>query len=110
MDTGASRHLCRDRSAFTQYSETKGDWVTVGNGQRVQAKGCSTVVLHVGQTRLELVNVLHVVEAPENLLSVGQAVSRGLVVTFTGAGCSFLRGDQLVASAGMEGTLFVLHA
>lgn len=74
MDTGASEHMCWDRSLFETLTEKHGHSVTVGDGKEVQVKGVGTVILFaiVDQELIKttLSNVLFVPDLKFNLFSV----------------------------------------
>lgn len=110
VDSGATQHMGRNRGAFTNYTLVEGMTVKVGDGRQVPVQGMGTVILRVGANNFTLQDVLHVVAAPVNLLSVSKAVEAGLQVLFTGEGCKFELDGNVVAEAALQGGHFVLHA
>ncbi|MGH9652091.1 MAG: reverse transcriptase domain-containing protein [Bryobacteraceae bacterium] len=83
-DSGASRHYCGNRSAFTDYQAyDPPKRVTIANGTVLPVRGRGTVVLRVAAgnqrwRRLRLADVAYVPEFTSNLLSLGTLAKRGL--------------------------------
>lgn len=110
-DSGANRHMCSRREDFGPDYVACNEQIRVGNGQTAQAVGKGTVVLQLDEDRsITLLDVLHVPTAPVNVISVEQAVSKGLSVTFTAEGCVMRdsEGEELARGVRREG-LFVLE-
>lgn len=86
MDTGASEHMCHDKSFFSQLVPSDlSRKVKVGNGNLLNVLGVGTVHLwaDTGNCLLEtnLSNVLYVPELKCNLFSVGCALDKGYTMT-----------------------------
>ncbi|GBP13452.1 Retrovirus-related Pol polyprotein from transposon TNT 1-94 [Eumeta japonica] len=84
VDSGASEHMCCECKLFNSYSTVKDKSVIVGNGTKINVKGCGQVALQVwnGSEWIDTTidNVLHVPELKTNLFSVNCATSRGYVI------------------------------
>ena len=71
LDTGATRHVCKDRSMFTSYQATGDEeQVFMGNARSSPVVGKGNILLKLtsGKTLL-LKNVLHVPDIRRNLIS-----------------------------------------
>lgn len=95
MDTGASEHMCHDKSLFNQLVLSDlSRKVKVGNGNLLNVLGVGTVHLwaDTGNCLLEttLSNVLYVPELKCNLFSVGCALDKGCTMTSDKNRCMFL--------------------
>ncbi|XP_076896745.1 uncharacterized protein LOC143549838 [Bidens hawaiensis] len=71
VDTGATRHVCFDKSLFSTFKEvTNGEKVFMGNSAMAEVKGEGNVVLKMtSRQELTLSNVLYVLEIRKNLVS-----------------------------------------
>ncbi|XP_071719215.1 uncharacterized protein [Rutidosis leptorrhynchoides] len=71
VDTGATRHVCADKSLFKTFKEvTSGDKMFMGNSAIADIKGEGNVILKMTSGKeLTLTNVLYVPEIRKNLVS-----------------------------------------
>ncbi|XP_071739384.1 uncharacterized protein [Rutidosis leptorrhynchoides] len=71
VDTGATRHVCADKSLFNTFKEvTSGDKMFMGNSATADIKGEGNVILKMTSGKeLTLTNVLYVPEIRKNLVS-----------------------------------------
>ncbi|KAK0599546.1 hypothetical protein LWI29_006218 [Acer saccharum] len=84
LDTGATIHICKDRSLFKTYEKTEdGNEVKVANNFRSKVVGKGTVEFSFtsGKT-LTLVNVLHVPDMCKNLISGDLLNKRGFKLVY----------------------------
>jgi gag-polypeptide of LTR copia-type len=83
VDSGATRHMCSEKSNFRRIDETFSGNVKVADGQTIRAKGVGDVELIIfteGEVfSVTLSNVLWVPELNENLISVNQLVAKDLL-------------------------------
>ena len=82
--SGATRHICADRGAFSSYSSIDdGEQVFMGNSRpsSVVGKGKVLLKLTIGNI-LSLTNVLHIPEIRWNLISVSLLGKAGVKVCF----------------------------
>ncbi|GAU51024.1 hypothetical protein TSUD_283680 [Trifolium subterraneum] len=85
VDSGATRHICANKDAFTSYTIV-GDGeeqVYLGDSRTVAVQGKGKIMLKLtsGKT-LVLTEVLHVPEIRTNLISVAQLSKSGVKVSF----------------------------
>ena len=87
LDSGATRHMTLDRTAFTEYSTVENWPVEMANGAIMPGAGLGKVRLAVkvrGYTRsVVLTDVLHVPQIKGNLISVTKLQDKGMVVETT---------------------------
>ncbi|CAH9136875.1 unnamed protein product, partial [Cuscuta epithymum] len=86
VDFGATKHICKNKSAFTSYSTTMGDdeelvYLADSKTAKVHGKGKVLLKLTSGKT-LSLNDVLYVPEFRTNLVSVSLLVKAGIKVSF----------------------------
>lgn len=102
-DSGASNHMCGDRSTFSElklFQNAK--HITVGNTEEIEALGEGTIIfrseLSDGTSRkICLKKVLYVPNIAENLLSIGAATMHQLSATFRGKICKLMAQEEEVA-------------
>lgn len=99
VDSGSTRHICKDLPLFDTMSPANGQTVTFGDGTTVEAAGVGKVQLCVlmdgEHQHISLQDVLYVPQATTNLFSVQQATNKGAIVTFTNDGnCHVLYGGK----------------
>ena len=83
LDTGATVHICKDRSSFKTYQEIDGKEVKMANNLRANVVGKGTVELKLtsGKT-LTLIDVLHVPDMCKNLVSGDLLNKRGFKLVY----------------------------
>ena len=71
LDTGATVHVCNDKSQFKTYKEcTDGREVQVANGVRAKVVGTGNIDLKFSSGKvLTFVDILHVPKMTKNLVS-----------------------------------------
>ncbi|XP_074297772.1 uncharacterized protein LOC141628544 [Silene latifolia] len=74
IDSGATKHVCKDRGWFTKYVPAKdGTIIYMGNESTAEIQGCGDVNLCLSSGKVVcLKNVLHVPSIRKNLVSSGQ--------------------------------------
>ena len=73
IDSGASRHYCRTKGLFSDYTKVKGIKIrTSKKGHHMVAVGMGTIHTTVNNSPLILKKVLHVPELGSNLISVSK--------------------------------------
>ena len=114
IDSGASEHFCRDRSAFFDYEQLQPPLtVHVGGSQVLQAVGTGSVLLEIQFTSspvtLNLVHVLHVPGLRKNLISVSALLKTGWTVQANRDRFSLSHNSKEITATPDNG-LFTLHA
>ncbi len=116
IDSGATKHMCPNRSSFENFRElTVPEKVGMGDGRTVDALGVGDVYLRMlvdarKPCMVPLSNVLYVPKLAGNLFSVKSVTARGYVVEFQGGACSIRRSSGRVRAAGsLVGNLYHLH-
>ncbi|KAI9921556.1 hypothetical protein PsorP6_000364 [Peronosclerospora sorghi] len=84
LDTGASCHMTGNSADFVEYSDlAESIWVTIANGQRLEAKGCGSVRFVLDDERtVNLTDVLFLPQLGSKLVSVSSLTVHGVVVQF----------------------------
>jgi Reverse transcriptase (RNA-dependent DNA polymerase) len=101
IDSGATAHMCFDKSRFSELKLGNFGNITVANGQVVQSKGKGkvTFVVDDGRTQVpvEMSDTLWVPDLDSNLVSVHKLVSKGFSIHFSDGECSLMaKGDKVV--------------
>lgn len=81
MDSGATAHLCANKSLFVSIREHKEKIMLVGE-QYIEAKGIGTVKLNWHGNIIELIDVLYVQNLQCNFVSVAKAINNGFKICF----------------------------
>ena len=114
VDSGATCHLCNDRSIFTVFNSLENPQeIVLGDGHTLDAVGVGDVVLNlVVDSKIKkrrLRDVLYVPKLAYNLLSVSKATKTGKKVKFSSDGLQFLGYDEKVVAIGVKrGSLYYL--
>jgi transposase InsO family protein len=83
VDTGATCHVCADKSAFSTYTPVEGRKLHMGNSASSEVAGTGIVVLKLTSGReLKLKDVLHVPDIRKNLISDSLLVSNQFRIVF----------------------------
>ena len=107
MDSGATAHMCKNRGAFIEYTEssTACKVNSAKTNASLKVHGQGTVVLRVWNGRFwingRLEIGLHVHDLNKNLLSLTTAYSRGMKIEINSDGCTVFKNERIVA-AGMR--------
>lgn len=116
LDSGATCHMCNDKSMFYTLQALPGSVkVTLGDGRSLQAVGRGSVTLnmklsHNKAETCTLHDVLLVPDLAFNLLSITSASKRGKVTVFTNTKCEIRNSrSKLVATGRREGSLYFLN-
>ena len=115
IDSGATCHMCNDKSVFVKYEELETPLrVILGDGYEVDAIGNGIVVLtnQLPGGKYQKCNLHHVLHVPRlsyNLLSVSAVTERGKIVKFGSDTCQVLDNGNLVGIGTKFGELFYLN-
>ena len=111
IDSGATAHMCNDKSLFKKMDSTKTSSVTVGDGRGLKCAGIGEVVLRLkipeGKTQRTAVrDVLYVPDLAFNLFSVPMANAKGCAVAFKTGKCEVTKEGRVVATGSRTGSLY----
>lgn len=88
IDSGASRHMCNDRSCFVSMRKSSLVHITVANREKIYVKGEGDIIIQLRDgTKIKLLNVLFVPDIAANLISVSEVNDRGYSTNFSSSGC-----------------------
>ncbi|CAI5937048.1 unnamed protein product [Closterium sp. NIES-65] len=115
VDSGASSHICSDRSLFSSLKKPNEEiLVRFGGGETYKVLGVGTVVATLrsptSETTIQLDNVLFLPSSLHNLLSVRALGAAGVAVSFPAAGRVVLTSDDVPIGEGYtRNNLFYLQ-
>lgn len=100
IDSGATGHMCHDRSVMSDFVSDKTLEVKVANGDKLLTAGQGTVRVQMKNGNVKTIsNVYFVPNLTANLLSVSEMVRKGFKVVFSSSICQIYDGEVVVASA-----------
>jgi hypothetical protein len=112
VDSGATRHICVNRDAFTSYTilgdNEKLVYLTDSQTATVSGKGKILLKLTSGKT-LALTNVLHVPSIKTNLISVSLLAKNGVNVSFESDKIILTKKNIFVGKGYCDQGLFILN-
>ncbi|KAJ9545520.1 hypothetical protein OSB04_025227 [Centaurea solstitialis] len=109
LDTGATAHVCNDKSKFVNYQEIHGKQVSTANGGRADIAGSGTILLHFTSGRsLTLNSVLHVPTITKNLLSYSKLDSHGFAIRGSDGTIVFTKNDHYIGKASLSRGMYAL--
>ncbi len=91
IDSGASTHICSERSMFVSLRENK-ERVMLASEKYVNAVGVGTVLINAN-CKIYLKDVLFVPTMAGNFISVGKAITNGVSVSFEND-CAIIRNQN----------------
>ena len=113
VDSGATCHMCHDRSLYSEYAELeKPVQVSLGDGRKLEALGKGVVTVRAKSStkkckKLKLHDVLLVPGLSYNLMSVSKAAEYGKTAVFSESKCDIRDSDgNVVALADRVGCLY----
>ena len=88
VDTGCSNHMSVSKSSFSHLNEDFHSTVSFGDFFTVKVMGKGDIKIKIKNGFLETIsNILFVPSLKSNLLSVGQLLEKGYVITLQDASC-----------------------
>ena len=111
IDSGASQHMCNNRSLFSRF-ENFATTITIANNTTMNAVGRGDVkIVTKNEKYFTLTNVLFVPQLASNLISVTSATKNHHIrFNFTNGQCQIMYGDQTLATARLQESLLVLES
>ena len=105
MDTGASSHICSSLQDLANERRLRPNEVTLklGNGASVAAKAIGSTSIDLLDHILLLDNVLYVLNAFKNIISISSLTSKGYEFLFGRDVCKIYFGNELI------GMGYVIH-
>lgn len=108
LDSGASRHLCNDRSLFTNLRPMSIDFVTAGK-KIIRSEEIGTVSIPLADGKsIELLDIALVPECDSNLISLGQLRETGITFHDNPSHMTLIRHGVVIAQAKRHRNLFIL--
>ena len=114
LDSGATCHICCNRTLFSELYFKPSQDVTLGDNHVIKSAGCGTVKIQLAQKNgsyldCTLYDVLYVPELSFNLLSISRITDRGKTVTFDEFTSDIICEDgEIIGSAIKNGCLYYL--
>lgn len=91
IDSGASRHMCAERSMFTNFRSSTIKSISMANSKRISVTGEGDIILKCqtpdGLCEVMLTRVLCVPEIASNLVSVSCMANNGAYISFNNDSC-----------------------
>lgn len=110
IDSGATSHMCCDRSVMCDFVSTKSLEVKVANGDKLYTEGIGTVRIKLTNGIIKTIsNVYYVPRLSGNLLSVSSMVKKGFKVVFSSSGCHVYDNKVQVVSATLDNGMYKLN-
>ena len=107
IDTGATRHVCSDRSMFSTYVPVNGQKLFMGNSATSNIVGLGRVVLMLTSGKeLTLVDLLHVPNICKNLVSGSLLVKSGFKLVFNSDKFVMTKNDQFTGRGYVKNGMF----
>ena len=111
IDTGATRHICANRSMFSSYTTVGGDEkLYMGNSSTSKVEGVRKIALKMtsGKT-VTLINVLHVPDVCKNLVSGSLLSKNGFKLVFVSDKFVLSKNEMYVGKGYLSDGLFKLN-
>jgi len=111
VDSGASRHMVKDKSLFVKKTRAVKTHVTTAGSETLQARGEGECIVQLGNTNscTKLTEVLQVPGIHMNLISVGRLCDDGCNVMFTKDGVYISRAGKVIGTGHREGGIYTVE-
>lgn len=108
VDSGATNHMCNNRSVMSDFNPDKVLRVSVANGDELLTAGQGNVNISLKDCKRTITNVYFVPKLSHNLLSVSELTRKGYSVTFDNKNCKIFDSDKILATATYTNGVFQL--
>ena len=111
IDTGEIRHICANRSMFSSYTTVGGDEkLYMGNSSTSKVEGVGKIALKMTFGKIvTLINVLHVPDVRQNLVSVSLLSKNGFKLVFVSDKFVLSKNEMYVGKGYLSDGLFELN-
>nr|CCA23551.1 putative polyprotein [Albugo laibachii Nc14] len=111
LDSGASSHMCPNKSEFTDLQALKKKIpISIANGSKVDAVGVGNIFARLKNNKnIKIDDVLYVFGLNQKLLSVSALAEIGLQIVFRNLTCEIKSDDRSIVEIQRIGKLFVLE-
>ena len=111
IDTGATRHICANRSMFSSYTTMGGDEkLYMGNSSTSKVEGVGNIALKMTSRKtVTLINVLHVPDVRKNLVSGSLLSKNGFKLVFVSDKFVLSKNEMYVGKGYLSDGLFKLN-
>ncbi|KAJ9538566.1 hypothetical protein OSB04_031299 [Centaurea solstitialis] len=109
VDTGATAHVCNDKSKFVNYREIHGKQVSTSNGAKADIAGYGDILLHFTSYRtIRLQSVMHVPTISKSLLSYSRLDGHGFGIRGLDGTIVFLKNEHYIGKAYLVESMYHL--
>lgn len=113
IDSGATSHMCNDKSLFYSLDERRKGTITVADGELIESCGRGHVNVKIDNDKnpfdTRLSDVAYVPKLESNLLSVKKLTEKGFTVVFQDKHCFLVRDDDKILLKGYDNILLGIH-
>lgn len=99
VDSGATNHMCNNRSVMSDFNSKNVLKVSVANGDELLTAGQGNVTISLKDCKRTITNVYYVPKLSHNLLSVSELTRKGYNVTFDSKMCKIYDCNEILATA-----------
>lgn len=100
IDSGASKHMCNNKSLFSSIRKSQVNHITIANRETLPVEGEGEIYIAIGSKKVKLLNVLYVPKVAANLLSVGCIINANCNIVFHKSDCKILNIEGIVVLTG----------
>lgn len=113
IDSGASTHMCNDKSRFNTLDFCTSGTVRIANGDLIPIKGYGNIEMQIADKSLThkivLKNVAFIPKLDMNLLSVRKVTATDHEVSFVGNSCFLLKNGRKILLGSLKGNCYRLN-
>jgi hypothetical protein len=115
LDSGATAHICHEKSAFNNLEPQSGTTIEVASGDKIEVEGIGDIWIKVKDNnnetlKIKIERVLYVPKASKNLMSIRSITRNGHTAQFTENGVEIkIKGSDRLIYVEETGRLFMLN-